>query len=78
MKTEIIIKKQTRFKNVSHRHSFKELASVYDHLKDDYGKVALKEVGEEIWGIEKQYAGSFAEFAKIIKSSSRDYRVSKK
>ncbi len=75
---KIIIRKPVRYKKVSHKLTFKELAFVYEHLKDDYGKVALKELGDEILSLEKQYAASFAEFAKIVKSSSNDYHVSRK
>ncbi|MFV0626648.1 MAG: hypothetical protein ACK5N8_04805 [Alphaproteobacteria bacterium] len=79
MKTKaIVIRKPIKSRKVSSELTFKELAFVYEHLKDGYGKVNLQEIGEEKIFQSKLSVESFAEFAKIVKSSNNEYRVSKK
>ncbi|MDD4557037.1 MAG: hypothetical protein PHE89_06925 [Alphaproteobacteria bacterium] len=72
------LKKPIRSRKVSHELSFKELAFVYEHLKDINGTVALKALDKELASLDKLYVDSFAEFAKVIKSSSNAYQVLKK
>lgn len=67
--------KQIKEQHIDNSLSFKELSSIYDHIKNEQGEILLREINEEQNKLEKHQAFSYAQFVRIIKSSDSKFAL---